>query len=160
VVEMTEDIKGADVVLKEYQKKRDFEVTPEPKGNVENGKGNIFVIQEHNSSHFHWDLRLEIDGTLKSWAVPKEPPTEKGLKRLAIQVEDHPIEYANFEGVIPKGNYGAGTVSIWDNGTFVLEEMNESKLVFELKGRRIVGKYALIKVQNMGKNSWLFFKKK
>ncbi len=146
--------------LEEYQKKRDFEISPEPKGNIENKQGNIFVIQEHHSSHLHWDLRLEIGGTLKSWAVPKEPPTEKGLKRLAIQVEDHPIEYANFEGTIPEGNYGAGTVAIWDKGTFVLEEMNDSKLVFELGGRHISGRYALIKAPNMGKNSWLFFRTK
>lgn len=146
--------------LEEYQKKRDFDISTEPKGNVENGRGNIFVIQEHNASHLHWDLRLEFDGALKSWAVPKEPPTEKGLKRLAIQVEDHPIEYANFEGVIPEGNYGAGTVTIWDKGTFILEERNDNKLVLELKGRHINGRYVLVKVPKMGKNSWLFFKTK
>lgn len=146
--------------LEDYQKKRYFETTPEPKGNVENEQGNIFVIHEHNASHLHWDLRLEIGGTLKSWAVPKEPPAEKGLKRLAIQVEDHPIEYANFEGTIPEGNYGAGTVVIWDNGTFVLEERNDNKLVFELEGKKINGRYALIRVPKMGKNSWLFFKTK
>jgi bifunctional non-homologous end joining protein LigD len=146
--------------LEEYQKKRDFDISTEPKGNVDAGKGNIFVIQEHNASHLHWDLRLELDGTLKSWAVPKEPPTVKGLKRLAIQVEDHPIEYANFEGVIQEGNYGAGTVVIWDKGTFILEERNDDKLVFELKGRHINGRYALVKVPKMGKNSWLFFKTK
>lgn len=146
--------------LEEYQKKRDFDISTEPKGNVEAGEGNIFVIQEHNASHLHWDLRLEMDGVLRSWAVPKEPPTEKGLKRLAIQVEDHPIEYANFEGSIPEGNYGAGTVVIWDKGTFILEERNADKLVFELKGRHISGRYALVKVPKMGKNSWLFFKTK
>lgn len=146
--------------LEEYKRKRDFEISPEPKGSVENKQGNIFVIQEHHSSHLHWDLRLEIGGTLKSWAVPKEPPIEKGLKRLAIQVEDHPIEYANFEGVIPEGNYGAGTVSIWDKGTFVLEEWNDHKLTMELRGKRLNGVFNLVYVPNMGKNSWLFFKKK
>lgn len=146
--------------LEEYQEKRDFVKSPEPKGSVKEKQGDMFVIQEHNASHLHWDLRLEIGGTLKSWAVPKEPPTEKGLKRLAIQVEDHPIEYASFEGIIPEGNYGAGTVAIYDKGEFVLEERSDNKLIFELKGRRMVGKYTLIKVPNMGKNSWLFFKTK
>jgi DNA ligase D-like protein (predicted 3'-phosphoesterase) len=146
--------------LDEYKEKRDFRLTPEPKGSVENWEGNIFVIQEHDASHLHWDLRLEIGGTLKSWAVPKEPPTEKGLKRLAIQVEDHPIEYANFEGVIPEGNYGAGTVAIWDKGTFILKERNDNKLTIEFKGKKMIGGYALIKAPNMGKNSWLFFKMK
>ena len=146
--------------LDEYKEKRDFDITPEPKGNIENEEGNIFVIQEHDASHLHWDLRLEIGGTLKSWAVPKEPPTEKGLKRLAIQVEDHPIEYANFEGVIPEGNYGAGTVAIWDKGTFLLKERNDNKLTIEFKGNKLSGVYTLIHVPNLGKNSWLFFKKK
>ena len=144
--------------LEEYQEKRDFVKSPEPKGSVKEKQGDMFVIQEHNASHLHWDLRLEIGGTLKSWAVPKEPPTEKGLKRLAIQVEDHPIEYASFEGIIPEGNYGAGTVAIWDKGTFVLEEMSENKLTIVLKGQKMNGRFALIKVPNMGKNSWLFFR--
>jgi DNA ligase D-like protein (predicted 3'-phosphoesterase) len=144
--------------LEEYNEKRNFEKSPEPKGEIENKQGSIFVIQEHDASHLHWDLRLEIGGTLKSWAVPKEPPVEKGLKRLAIQVEDHPIEYANFEGVIPEGNYGAGTVSIWDRGEFVLKEKGEHKLTIELKGKKMHGIFALIKVPNLGKNSWLFFR--
>lgn len=146
--------------LEEYKEKRNFEKTPEPKGSIENKQGNMFVIHEHHASHLHWDLRLEIGGTLKSWAVPKIPPTEKGLKRLAIQVEDHPIEYASFEGTIPEGNYGAGTVAIWDKGEFVLEEMSEHKLTIELKGKKLGGVYTLIHVPNLGKNSWLFFKKK
>jgi DNA ligase D-like protein (predicted 3'-phosphoesterase) len=146
--------------LEEYHEKRDFVKSPEPKGSVKEKQGNIFVIHEHDASHLHWDLRLEIGGTLKSWAVPKEPPTEKGLKRLAIQVEDHPIEYASFEGIIPEGNYGAGTVAIWDKGTFVLEEMNDHKLTIEFEGKKVHGRYALIKAPNMGKNSWLFFKTK
>lgn len=146
--------------LEEYQKKRDFEISPEPKGSVENKQGNMFVIHEHHARNLHWDLRLEIGGTLKSWAVPKMPPTEKGLKRLAIQVEDHPIEYASFEGTIPEGNYGAGTVAIWDKGEFILEEMNDNKLTIELKGKKMNGRYALIKAPNMGKNSWLFFRTK
>jgi len=149
--------------LEEYQKKRDFIISPEPKGdNVSDSGDNvvkIFVIQEHWASHHHWDLRLEMNGVLRSWAVPKEPPIEEGIKRLAIQVEDHPIEYANFEGTIPVGIYGAGTVKIYDKGEFLLEEESENKLIFELKGRRMVGKYNLIKVPKMGKNSWLLFKK-
>jgi DNA ligase D-like protein (predicted 3'-phosphoesterase) len=149
---------GGNMSLEEYDKKRDFDRSPEPKGSVESRQGNIFVIQEHDASHLHWDLRLEIGGTLKSWAVPKTPPTERGLKRLAIQVEDHPIEYASFEGTIPDGNYGAGTVAIWDKGEFFLEEMSENKLSIVLKGKKMNGKYALIKVPNMGKNSWLFFR--
>ena len=157
-------IYGGRMSLEEYDKKRNFAISPEPKSGSDIGTGEhiakIFVIHEHHSLHHHWDLRLEICGTLKSWAVPKEPPTEKGLKRLAIQVEDHPMEYANFEGVIPKGNYGAGKVVIWDNGTFLLEERNDNKLVFKLDGRYINGRYALIKAPNMGKNSWLFFKTK
>jgi len=146
--------------LEEYHKKRDFQVSPEPKGNIGDKRGNIFVIQEHHSSHLHWDLRLEIDGVLKSWAVPKEPPTEKGIKRLAINVEDHPVEYGSFEGVIPAGMYGAGTVAIWDKGTFLLRERNDSKLTFELKGKKLNGIFNLVYVPNIGKNSWLFFKKK
>ncbi len=146
--------------LEEYQRKRDFEISPEPKGNVEDKHGNMFVIQEHHARRLHWDLRLEIGGTLKSWAVPKEPPAEKGLKRLAIQVEDHPIEYANFEGIIPEGNYGAGVVTIYDKGEFVLNEKSDNKLIFELKGKKLNGVFSLVYVPNMGDNSWLFFKTK
>lgn len=145
--------------LEEYIEKRDFDKSPEPKGVIGKEQGHMFVIQEHNASHLHWDLRLEIGGVLKSWAVPKEPPKEKGLKRLAIQVEDHPVEYGSFEGVIPKGMYGAGTVKIYDKGEFVLSEMSENKLTFDLIGQKLHGKYALIKTPNMGKNSWLLFKK-
>lgn len=146
--------------LEEYQKKRDFQISSEPKGEVGDNDGNMFVIQEHHATRLHWDLRLEIDGVLKSWAVPKEPPTERGVRRLAIQVEDHPIEYSDFEGEIPEGNYGAGTVAIWDRGEFLLEERNDNKLTFELKGKRMNGVFNLVYVPNMGKNSWLFFKKK
>jgi len=118
----------------------------------------IYVIQRHQASHLHWDLRLEMDGVLKSWAVPKEPPTRSGIRRLAVQVEDHPIEYANFEGVIPEGQYGAGVVEIWDKGTYRLIERTPDKIVFEIHGKRLKGKYCLIRFK--GEKNWLFFKKK
>jgi len=101
-----------------------------------------------------------MDGVLKSWAVPKEPPTIKGIKRLAIQVEDHPLNYANFEGEIPKGNYGAGKVEIWDAGTYELDDLKRDKIEFELHGKKLKGKYVLVKTK-YGKQkdkSWLFFK--
>ena len=103
--------------LNEYRRKRKFAKTPEPKGRAGKQAQNIFVIQRHAARNLHFDLRLEIDGVLKSWAVPKGPPTTPGEKKLAVHVEDHPMEYAKFEGEIPKGNYGAGQVSIWDHGT-------------------------------------------
>jgi DNA ligase D-like protein (predicted 3'-phosphoesterase) len=118
----------------------------------------IYVIQKHTATHLHYDLRLEINGTLKSWAIPKEPPTAPGVRRLAVQVEDHPIEYANFEGKIPKGTYGAGTVEIWDKGTYRLIEQKENKLIIEINGEKLRGVYALIQFKNY--KNWLFFKKK
>jgi len=118
----------------------------------------IFVVHEHNARRLHWDLRLEIDGVLKSWAVPKKPPTVKGVKRLAIQVEDHPIEYADFEGVIPKGMYGAGTVKIWDKGKVIFLERSPRKLVFILNGKFLKGKYILLRFPKAGEDAWLFFK--
>ena len=122
----------------------------------------IFVLQEHNASHHHYDLRLEIDGVLKSFALPKTPPTESGIKRLAIQTEDHALEYADFEGEIPKGHYGAGTVTIWDRGRLVVEDFRENeKILFELSGDKMQGRYALIKAGFGGqKKNWLFFKRK
>ena len=122
--------------------------------------GNIFVVHKHDASHLHYDLRLEIHGVLRSWAVPKEPPEKEGIKRLAIKVEDHPLEYADFEGTIPEGMYGAGTVRIWDKGEFRIEKEKDEEILFELKGRKLVGKYALIKTKFKGKDSWLFFKRK
>jgi DNA ligase D-like protein (predicted 3'-phosphoesterase) len=144
--------------LEEYLKKRNFERTNEPRGEEETGGGNIYVIQKHQARRLHYDLRLEMNGVLKSWAIPKTPPTEKGIKRLAVQVEDHPLEYANFEGTIPEGQYGAGTVEIWDKGQYVLKEKDEDKLVFEIKGSRLRGDYCLVRFK--GKENWLFFKKK
>lgn len=148
--------------LEKYQQKRDFTASPEPKGGNGETKnvGNIFVIQEHNASHLHWDLRLEMEGVLKSWALPKEPPQIDGIKRLAIKVEDHPIDYASFEGIIPEGNYGAGSVKIWDKGEFKLEDQDENRMVFELRGQKMKGKFVLVKTKYKGKSQWLFFKRK
>jgi DNA ligase D-like protein (predicted 3'-phosphoesterase) len=120
-------------------------------------KSLIYLIHEHHASHLHWDLRLEMNGVLKSWAVPKVPSAEKEVKRLAIQVEDHPISYAKFKGIIPEGNYGAGKVEIWDNGTYNLIKDTPKKLIIEIHGKKLKGKYCLIKT-NYGKNEWLFFK--
>jgi DNA ligase D-like protein (predicted 3'-phosphoesterase) len=146
--------------LDEYRKLRDFTKSPEPEGGAKKGAGRIFVVHEHDASHLHYDLRLEIGGVLRSWAVPKEPPEKEGVKRLAIQTEDHPLEYADFEGTIPEGMYGAGAVRIWDRGEFRLEEETGDRLLFELKGKRLTGRYALIKTKFKGKDSWLFFKRK
>jgi DNA ligase D-like protein (predicted 3'-phosphoesterase) len=99
-----------------------------------------------------------MDGVLKSWAVPKEPPAESGVRRLAVQVEDHPISYADFKGTIPKGEYGAGTVEIWDRGTYKLIDRKEDKLVIEINGEKLKGSYVLVRLK--GQNNWLFFKKK
>jgi DNA ligase D-like protein (predicted 3'-phosphoesterase) len=147
------------MALEEYKKLRDFSKSPEPKDGRKTTR-NIFVVHEHDASHLHYDLRLLIGGVLRSWAVPKEPPEKGGVKRLAIQTEDHPLEYADFEGIIPEGMYGAGTVRIWDKGEFILEKDDGNELLFELKGRKLVGKYALIKTKFRGKDSWLFFKRK
>jgi DNA ligase D-like protein (predicted 3'-phosphoesterase) len=118
----------------------------------------IYVIQKHAATRLHFDLRLEMDGVLKSWAIPKEPSTSPDVKRLAVQVEDHPLEYANFEGAIPEGEYGAGTVEIWDKGTYTLIDRKESKLIVEIKGAKLNGVYVLVRFRN--DKNWLFFKKK
>ena len=120
----------------------------------------IFVVQEHHATNLHWDFRLEMGGVLKSWAIPKRPPRTKGIKRLAIQVPDHLRSYADFEGEIEEGLYGAGKVKIWDKGTYKLIEKNPKKIEFELNGKILKGKYVLVKT-NYGKNSkksWLFFR--
>lgn len=146
--------------LDEYNKKRDFGKTSEPRGEEKNSKsGNIFVIQKHQARNLHYDLRLELDGVLKSWAVPKEPPQKEGIKRLAVQTEDHPLDYAGFKGEIAKGAYGAGTVEIWDSGNYDLEEKTDSKILFSLNGNKMKGKFALIQLKNDPRN-WLFFKRK
>jgi len=143
--------------LEEYNKIRNFMKTKEPKGKIKMGKNNIYVIQKHDASHLHYDLRLEMDGILKSWAIPKTPPTEKGSKRLAIQTEDHPVDYADFEGVIPEGQYGAGTVKIWDRGTYELEKRKDDEIIVKINGEKLKGLYCLIKFKGQKKN-WLFFK--
>jgi DNA ligase D-like protein (predicted 3'-phosphoesterase) len=131
-----------------------------PKKYDEEGKKKdkrIYVIQEHDASRLHYDLRLEMSGVLKSWAIPKIPPSEKGVKRLAVETEDHSLEYADFEGEIPEGLYGAGTVKVWDKGTYELEERTENKIVIRINGRKLKGRYCLIKFKDREKN-WLFFK--
>jgi DNA ligase D-like protein (predicted 3'-phosphoesterase) len=150
--------------LEQYKKKRKFSgknKTIEPEGKVKSsGKKSIFVIHRHHASHLHWDLRLEINNVLASWAVPKEPPISKGTKRLAIHVEDHPLEYAKFHGVIPEGNYGAGKVEIWDKGTYELKNKDAKKIEFVLHGKKLKGNFVLVKTKYGSKpeKSWLWFK--
>jgi DNA ligase D-like protein (predicted 3'-phosphoesterase) len=122
------------------------------------GSENIYLIHKHAATHLHYDLRLEMDGVLKSWAVPKEPPLTEGVKRLAVQVEDHPLEYAKFKGTIPEGEYGAGKVEIWDNGTYTLVDKKEAKLIVDVKGQKLRGVYVLVRLKNP--KNWLLFKKK
>jgi bifunctional non-homologous end joining protein LigD len=116
-----------------------------------------FVIQKHKATHLHYDFRLEMDGVLKSWAVPKEPPTTSGVRRLAVQVEDHALDYINFEGTIPEGEYGAGTVEIWDKGTYTLKNRTDKMIEFTLHGSRLSGDYTLI---HFKENNWLLIRKK
>jgi DNA ligase D-like protein (predicted 3'-phosphoesterase) len=119
----------------------------------------IFVVHEHHARNLHWDLRLEMNGVLRSWAIPKEPPKESKTKRLAIQVEDHDLEYAKFESEIPKGEYGAGKVKIWDRGTYEILEKTKDKIIVRINGKKLKGDYALIRFKRAGENEWLFFKK-
>ena len=144
--------------LKEYWTKRDLTATQEPRGHATMEGGTRYVIQKHQATHLHYDLRLEMDGVLKSWAIPKTPPTTSGIRRLAVQVEDHPVEYATFEGVIPEGQYGAGKVKIWDKGTFETISKKENKIVFKINGKKLKGNYVLVKFRPP--KNWLFFKKK
>ena len=148
--------------LKEYEKKRKLKISKEPKAILKKspGKKTIFVVHDHRATHHHWDLRLEINKVLKSWAIPKLPPRAKGVKRLAIKVEDHPLDYAKFQGVILKGQYGAGTVKIWDKGTYELKHKGSKKIVMVFHGKKLKGEYALIKTSYGAKpeKSWLFFK--
>jgi bifunctional non-homologous end joining protein LigD len=144
--------------LGEYALKRNFIVTPEPRG-LEPGAGTrIFVVQEHHARRLHYDLRLEKEGVLKSWAVPKGIPEKVGEKRLAVHTEDHPIEYAQFEGIIPEGQYGAGTVKIWDKGTFDVKTWKDDMVEFTLNGQRLRGKFVLTKFKKSEEKDWLLLK--
>lgn len=163
--------------LKTYHEKRDFRRTGEPSGGGASASEKpIFVIQKHDASQLHYDFRLEVDGVLKSWAVPKGPSTDPSDKRLAVPTEDHPLEYADFEGVIPKEEYGGGTVLVWDTGTYrnLREEKKEDQTPMEkafeqgklevwLEGKKLEGGYALIrtgKPDKAGRERWLLIKKK
>jgi len=152
------------MILKAYQQKRKFDKTSEPKGKIKIKGQNRFVIQKHQARALHYDFRLELPASarrkqivLKSWAVPKGVPTKAGVKHLAVAVEDHPVEYINFKGIIPKGQYGAGIVKIWDKGKFKLIEVGPKSLKFELKGKKVKGVYVLVQLTKEKKN-WLIFK--
>jgi bifunctional non-homologous end joining protein LigD len=160
--------------LEKYAEKRDFNKTKEPKAGRSKDKDHLmFVIQKHDASRLHYDFRLEMDGVLKSWAVPKGPSTDPKTKRLAMMVEDHPFDYRNFEGIIPKGQYGGGTVIVWDEGTYepiekiegkraqekhLLKELASGSLKIKLHGEKLEGEYALVKTHGMGENGWLLIK--
>lgn len=144
--------------LSEYALKRKFTVTPEPLGSEHGADTQIFVVQEHHARRLHYDLRLEKEGVLKSWAVPKGIPEKVGEKRLAVHTEDHPIEYAQFEGEIPKGQYGAGTVKIWDNGTFDVKIWKDDMVEFTLNGQRLRGKFVLTRFKKSEEKNWLLLR--
>lgn len=159
--------------LKEYKSKRDFSETNEPKPARAKKSAQVlhFCVQKHAASHLHYDFRLELDGVLLSWAIPKGPSMNPADKRLAIQVEDHPLDYRLFEGVIPKGNYGAGTVELWDEGTYSTPDKDIQKAMhdglkkghvdIELHGKKLKGRFALIHLKNSEKgNQWLLTKSK
>jgi DNA ligase D-like protein (predicted ligase)/DNA ligase D-like protein (predicted 3'-phosphoesterase) len=144
--------------LQKYVSKRDFTATSEPMGTNAEKEGHNFVVQEHHARALHYDLRLERDGVLKSWAVPKGIPESSGEKRLAVEVEDHPLEYRFFEGTIPKGQYGAGTVRIFDKGTYETKVWNDNIIEFTLKGQRLHGRYVLTRFKRAGEKQWLLLK--
>lgn len=160
--------------LKEYRKRRDLRKSPEPKGSGDKKRSKpIFVIQRHDASSEHYDFRLEADGVLKSWAVPKGPSTDPREKRLAVHVEDHPLEYADFEGVIPEGEYGAGTVMVWDHGTYrnlkkdgdgddapgIAGQVEDGHVTVWLEGEKLTGGYALTQTKMGGDpRNWLLVK--
>ena len=149
--------------LNEYKKKRKFDKTPEPGPTKKRTKsGHIFVVQKHRATQLHYDFRLEADGVLKSWAVPKGPSLDPKVKRLAMQVEDHPVDYAKFEGVIPEGEYGGGTVMVWDYGTYepentdnVSEALRKGELKFTLNGEKLKGSWVLVRTRD---RQWLLMK--
>ena len=164
---LTTNPQGADLSrfgrLAEYNRRRRFDLTPEPAGKVGNVKNKIreFVIQKHRASRLHYDFRLEHDGVMLSWAVPKGPSLDPATKRLAMETEDHPIEYNRFEGVIPEGEYGAGTVMIWDHGTWAPEvddvdrALAKGDLKFTLHGKKLTGSWVLVRTRN---RQWLLIK--
>jgi bifunctional non-homologous end joining protein LigD len=147
--------------LEDYQKKRDFHTTPEPEGGESPDEGHRFVVHEHHASRLHFDLRLEMDGVLKSWAIPKGPSMNPADKRLAVMVEDHPIEYLTFRGEIAEGNYGAGEVEIWDSGTYELLENNlaNGKLLINMMGVKLRGVFHFVRLKD-SKDEWLLMKGK
>src|SRR5208337_2932855 len=147
--------------LGSYVLRRDFGVTPEPSGTVSSDReGRAFVVQEHHARRLHYDFRLEKDGVLKSWAVPKGIPEQSGEKRLAVETEDHPLEYQSFEGNIPEGQYGAGTVKIFDSGTYETKVWNENMVEVTLHGQRLHGRYVLARFKKAGEKQWLLLKAK
>ena len=161
--------------LLKYKSKRNLKASKEPAAKIKRKKSPalIFVIQEHHATHLHYDLRLEAEGVLKSWAVPKEPSMDPSVKRLAILVEDHPYEYKDFSGTIPDGYYGAGLVKIWDHGTYdvdgqdareseksILQGIKKGAFHFSLKGKKLKGTFSLVRLKNRPKNQWLLIKKK
>lgn len=163
------------MTLSRYKEKRDFKKTSEPKPKQKSGKGDlIFVVQKHNATNLHYDFRLEAGGVLKSWAVPKGPSLNPADKRLAMMVEDHPFDYKDFEGIIPKDEYGGGEVIIWDNGNYralstesreesekkILEGLEKGEIKFVLNGEKLKGEFVLVKMKGRGENAWLFIKHK
>src|SRR5438045_7087319 len=156
------------MALDDYARKRNFAKTPEPTAATKATAGRRFVIHRHEARRLHYDLRLEVGGTLKSWAVPKGPTLDPKEKRLAVHVEDHPIEYGDFEGTIPAGNYGAGSVLLWDRGTYELlgdapaeKQLERGDFKFRLHGEKLMGEFALVKIKRSEKgNEWLLIKKK
>lgn len=157
--------------LDRYVKKRDFNKTAEPQSGKNPEKGNLkFVVQRHHASRLHYDFRLEIDGVLKSWAIPKGPSLNPKDKRLAMMVEDHPYDYCTFEGIIPAGEYGSGVVSIFDQGTYepasggterdLKKGLHAGNLKFKLNGKYLKGEFALVKLKTAENNSWLLIKNK
>jgi len=145
-------------ILREYVSKRNFTRSPEPVGLETRQEGNTFVVQEHDARRLHFDLRLERMGVLKSWAVPKSIPLDVGEKRLAVETEDHPLAYGSFEGVIPAGQYGAGTVKIWDKGSYQLKTWENDKIEFTLNGQKLQGRYVLARFKKAGEKEWLLLK--
>jgi len=153
------------MTLKEYREKRRFAQSTEPQGKLERENKNRFVVQKHAASHLHYDFRLELPESisgggivLKSWAVPKGIPEKENIKRLAVQTEDHPVAYLDFEGNIPTGEYGAGTVRIWDRGKFKLLQRKEDLIEFELFGKKLTGRYLLFKPLGFAAKNWLLLK--